>query len=84
MARKQEIQGKSREKDDGKKSSLVSDNISGILGVVVLVMVLFLFLFGIFSDRYRIVAVAIPVGIATTAFLVFLIYLSWEYAKKQL
>lgn len=84
MARKQESQGKSQEKDDGKKSSLVSDNISGILGVVVLVMVLFLFLFAIASEKYRLIAVAIPVGLATTAFLLFLIYLSWEYAKKQL
>jgi|GEM_PF-6663922 len=84
MAKKQDIQRGPNEKGIGRKSPLASDNISGILGVVILVMILFLFLFAIASEKYRLIAVAIPVGLATTAFLLFLIYLSWEYAKKQL
>lgn len=82
MQKKGEMQ-KKPEEDAQIQHSPGADNLSGILVVVLSIMLLSLFIFGLSRDEYRLIAVSIPVGIFTVAFLALVAVLAWEYSKKQ-
>ncbi|MFH0961271.1 MAG: hypothetical protein V1820_01155 [archaeon] len=73
-----------KQKKQGTAPESRTDNISGILVVVLSLLALFLFLFGVFSREYRLLAVTIPVTVFTAGFLGLVSVLAWEYSKRQL